>query len=182
MTEMGKSSTYFANKAEHGLFQLGPAGNSPMGGQNINIAVYVGQPIGFISPILCSDRHILRWYIIDIFPAPTASDKSLVLEALWQRSGGQIRNCSDVGDPLPEVLGYSRHDTLYSETRPVVEQNGTRSEAKRVGVSEVRPSSEPRKVGAGVDDHLGYGVPPNHRFSSGREGGSGYQSGRPCVC
>ena len=46
------------------------------------------------------------------------TDRSLVMERLWVRAGEELRVVEDTGGELVKVLGYTRHDTLYEETRP----------------------------------------------------------------
>jgi len=47
--------------------------------------------------------------------------QSLVMEKLWKVSNSPMRDVSDTCGPLKGVLGYSRHDTLYSEIRPNID-------------------------------------------------------------
>ena len=48
-----------------------------------------------------------------------AADRSVVMEKLWGITGGnEMRSFDDTRGDLKGVLGYTRHDELYSEVRP----------------------------------------------------------------
>ena len=48
-----------------------------------------------------------------------SADQSVVMEKLWNITGGnEMRTFDDTRGDLKGVLGYTRHDELYSEVRP----------------------------------------------------------------
>ena len=51
-------------------------------------------------------------------------DQSVVMERLWTAAGENIREFPDTRGELPSVLGFTRHDTLYTEARPNASSQG----------------------------------------------------------
>eukprot|EP00605_Chrysophyceae_sp_TOSAG23-4_P002158 GSChrysophyteH1.ASY1.ANO1.2386.1 assembled CDS len=45
------------------------------------------------------------------------ADSSIVMQKLWMCAGEKIQTLPGIGDQLPGVLGYSRHDRLYDEAQ-----------------------------------------------------------------
>jgi len=69
------------------------------------------------SGVSSSTRYFSQDETTELFTlGPTG--QSLVMERLWKASNSTMREVSDTRGPLKGVLGYSRHDTLYSEIRP----------------------------------------------------------------
>lgn len=69
------------------------------------------------SGVSSSTRYFSQDETTELFTlGPTG--QSLVMERLWKASNSSMREVSDTRGPLKGVLGYSRHDTLYSEIRP----------------------------------------------------------------
>jgi hypothetical protein len=89
VTEKGTSSRYFSAAETKEIFTLGPAGN-----------------------------YFKRAGVANLITGVVLSDKSLVMERLWQSYGSETLEIEGTHGELPGVLGYSRHDKLYDEGKP----------------------------------------------------------------
>ena len=71
------------------------------------------------SGVSSSARYFSQDETTELFTLGPAG-QSLVMERLWKASNSTMRDVSDTRGALKGVLGYSRHDTLYAEIRPII--------------------------------------------------------------
>lgn len=74
-------------------------------------------------------------------------DRSAVMERLWKAAGGEMRAFPDTRGDLPSVLGYSRHDTLYTEARPDSQTQGEDAYAQFADPLYAQSDSEDERIG-----------------------------------
>lgn len=71
-----------------------------------------------------SSRYFSRDETTELFKLGPV-DQSVVMERLWAAAGqGSLLEFPDTRGALPSVLGYTRHDTLYSEVRAGAASHG----------------------------------------------------------
>jgi hypothetical protein len=93
-----------------------------------------------------SSRYFSKDETKELFTLGPA-DKSVVMERMWTAAGGELRSFPDTRGELPSVLGYSRHDTLYTEVRPDSQSQGEDAYAKFADASYVPSDSEDDEIG-----------------------------------
>ena len=97
-----------------------------------------------------SSRYFSRDETSELFKLGPV-DQSVVMERLWTAAGGQsLREFPDTRGELPSVLGFTRHDTLYTEARPDAASQGSDPYSQFVD-KEHQPSDD-------EEDYVG--VPP----------------------
>jgi hypothetical protein len=98
------------------------------------------------SGVSSSTRYFSQDETTELFTlGPTG--QSLVMERLWKASNSSMREVSDTRGSLKGVLGYSRHDTLYSEIRPT-----SIAVDEDVDTADVDPTNDVNKRGNAYDD------------------------------
>jgi hypothetical protein len=93
-----------------------------------------------------SSRYFSKAETKELFTLGPA-DKSVVMERMWTAAGSELRSFPDTRGELPSVLGYSRHDTLYTEVRPDSQSQGQDAYTQFADASYVPSDSDDDEIG-----------------------------------